>query len=164
MPYMHADDLPTEVLTELGRVTWAAIKLEDYTESMCSFIDPANPRTDRRSVGEKIKDAKKVLAGWPASAVRDEAATWLERARPAIERRNAALHATPLVWIEPGRRSDRRFLLGEMPRKGSSYTERPMTVDSLAELRSVIEDAADGWRDLILAVSAEYQRQRSAEQ
>jgi len=52
------DDLPVDVLTELGRVTWAAIKLEDYTEGLCSLIDPANPRTDKRQVSQKIKDAK----------------------------------------------------------------------------------------------------------
>jgi hypothetical protein len=68
------DDLLVEVLTELGRVTWAAIKLEDYTESLCSTIDPANPRTDRRQVSTKIKDAKKVLNGWPTSAARDRGA------------------------------------------------------------------------------------------
>ena len=43
-------DLPVDVLTELGRVTWAAIKLEDYTEGLCSLIEPTNPRTDRRQV------------------------------------------------------------------------------------------------------------------
>jgi hypothetical protein len=51
------DHLPIDVLTELGRVTWAAIKLEDYVESVCSFIEPANPRTDMRQLGQKIKDA-----------------------------------------------------------------------------------------------------------
>ena len=156
------DDLPIDVLTELGRVTWAAIKLEDYTESVCSFIQPANPRTDRRLVGEKIKDAKRVLAGWP-SGVRDEAVAWLERARLAIERRNAVLHATPLVWIKPGRRGDQRFLLGEMPRKGRPYTELPLTVESLSELRSVLAAAGAGWRDLVMALTPEPKRQESQE-
>ena len=47
-------DLDTDVLIELGRVAWAAIVLEDYVEGLCSFIDPSNPREDRRSVGQKI--------------------------------------------------------------------------------------------------------------
>jgi hypothetical protein len=147
------DELPEEVLTELGRVTWAAIKLEDYTESLCSFIDPANPRTDKRMVSRKIKDAKKVLTGWPISQVRDDAMAWLERASQAIEERNAALHATPVVWI--GGSDDGKLFLGEMPRANRPYNERPLTVDSLSALRSVLENAASGWRDIVIAIGVE---------
>jgi hypothetical protein len=148
------DDLPVDVLTELGRVTWAAIKLEDYAAGICSIIDPANPRTDRRQIGQKIKDAKKVLAGRTPSAARDEAVVWLDRARDAIKRRNAALHATPVVQIGQGRLGEWPLLLGEMPRKDRPYYERPLTVESLSELRSVLEDAAGGWRDLIIALGS----------
>jgi len=151
------DDLPIDVLTELGRVTWAAIKLEDYVESVCSFIEPANPRTDMRQLGQKIKDAQKVLTAKPVSATRDQAKVWLERARQAIEQRNAALHATPVVHLgEP-----QRLLLGEMPRKGRPYFERPLTVEALGELRSVLEDAADGWRELVIAMGTEFRLQES---
>jgi hypothetical protein len=151
------DDLPIDVLTELGRVTWAAIKLEDYVESVCSFIEPANPRTDMRQLGQKIKDAQKVLTAKPVSATRDQAKAWLERARQAIEQRNAALHATPVVQLgEP-----QRLLLGEMPRKGRPYFERPLTVEALGELRSVLESAADGWRELVIAVGTEFRLQES---
>lgn len=111
------DDLPVDVLTELGRVTWAAIKLEDYTESLCAFIQPANPRTDKRQVSQKIKDAKRVLKGWPNSRVREDAMTWLERASYAIEQRNAALHATPVVQLGCPTANEQRLLLGEMPRE-----------------------------------------------
>jgi hypothetical protein len=115
------DDLPVDVLTELGRVAWAAIKVEDYTESVCSFIEPANPRTDRRQVGQKIRDAKRLLRGRTASAVLDEAMSWLERARLALERRNAALHATPVVSLGRQPEDEQRLFLGEMPRPGRPY-------------------------------------------
>jgi hypothetical protein len=152
------DDLPVDVFTELGRVTWAAIRLEDYTEGVCSDIDPANPREDRRQVSQKIKDAKRVLRDWPASQTRDEATAWLERARLALERRNAALHATPLVWVQDGHIDEQRQLLGEMPRAGRPYVERPLTVESLSELRSVLEEASAGWMDVALATYAEWRR------
>ena len=152
---MAGDELPVDVLTELGRVTWAAIKLEDYAESVCAFIDPVNPRTDRRQVSTKIKDARKVMATWPDTSPRDEATAWLERTRLALERRNAVLHATPMVWIDQG--GNEQLFLGEMPRKDSLYTERPLTVESLAELRSQLDAAADGWRDVVMAVG-QYQR------
>jgi hypothetical protein len=111
------DELPVDVITELGRVTWAAIRLEDYVESLRSHIDPANPRTDKRQVSKKIRDAQRVLAARARSATRDEAAKWLEHARQAIKRRNAALHATPIVWVGRERAED-RLGLGEMPRVG----------------------------------------------
>jgi hypothetical protein len=145
------DDLPIDVLTELGRVTWAAIKLEDYTEGLCSLIDPHDPRRDRRQVGQKIRDTKRVLRSWTASAVRDEAIAWLERASQAIDRRNAALHATPVVWVGRDPPGGQRRFLGEMPRLGRPYVERPLTIESLGELRSVLEDAAAGWRDIAIA-------------
>ncbi len=161
-----ADELPVDVLTELGRVTWAAIKLEDYAKGICSAIDPRNPRIDRRQLSARIGDAKKVLEEWPERALAAEATGWLERARLAMERRNAMLHATPMVRIDLDRRKrqllavlahaqrlrlrqrgrERRLFLGEMPRTDRPYTERPLTVESLAELRSVIDGAADGWR------------------
>ncbi len=162
---MPGDDLPIDVLTELGRVTWAAIKLEDYVESICSFIDPANPRTDRRQVSQKIRAAQKVLADRAASATRDKSKAWLERARQALEQRNAALHATPVVWLEPRRHGEpQRFSLGEMPRKGRPYFERPLTVEALSGLRAVLEGAADGWRELAIAVGTEFKLKESQEQ
>jgi hypothetical protein len=115
------DDLPLDVLTELGRVTWAAIKLEDYTESVCSFIKPTNPRMDKRQVGQKMKDAKKVLRSWPNSEVRDNTTTWLGRARNEIEHRNAALHATPVVQLGHSLAGEERLFLGEMPRANRPY-------------------------------------------
>ena len=142
-----------EVLTELGRVTWAAIKLEDYVDDVCRRVEPTDLRPDRRQIGQKIKDAKKVLAGKQPSAARDEAIVWLERARQAIERRNAALHATPIVWV--GLDQGGQLGLGEMPRKGSPYVERPLTVESLRELRSLLEGAADGWVDLVVKIGTE---------
>ena len=148
------DELSVDVFTELGRVTWAAIKLEDYVESLYLHIDPANPRTDKRQVSKKIRDAQRVLATRARSATRDEAAEWLEHARQAMERRNAALHATPIVWVGRERGED-RLGLGEMPRAGRPYFERPLTVESLSELRSVLEDAAAGWRDLVIALGSE---------
>jgi hypothetical protein len=156
------DDLPVDVLTELGRVTWAAIRLEDYVEDLCSHIDPRDPRRpDGRFVSQKIGHAKKILAGWASSPVREAAAAWLERARRAIERRNAILHATPIAWTGP-ERGDHWLGLGETAWRDRPYFERPLTVESLHELRSVLEDAGDGWRDLVISIWAESAQQASS--
>jgi hypothetical protein len=158
------DDLPVDVLTELGRVTWAAIKLEDYTEGLCSLIEPANPRTDKRQISKKIKDAKKVLMSWPNSTARDDAMVWLERASHAIEQRNAALHATPVVQLSRSPAGGQGLFLGEMPRTNRPYTERPLTVESLSALRSILEDAASGWRNVAIAAGTESRLQASHNQ
>jgi hypothetical protein len=155
------DDLPVDVLTELGRVTWAAIKLEDYTEGLCSLIEPANPRTDKRQLSQKIRDAMRVLEGWPSSPVRDDAVAWLERASHAIEQRNAALHATPMVQLGRPPATERRLFLGEMPRANRPYNERPLTVESLSALRSVLEGASSGWVDIAVGAGTESRLQRN---
>ena len=124
------DDLPVDVLTELGRVTWAAIKLEDYASAFAGLPHPAAPLDDRRRISQKIKDAEKALGGRTPSATREEALAWLARVRRAAERRNAVLHAVPVVWI--GGERDGEQGLGEMPRKGSPYVEWPLTVESLS--------------------------------
>lgn len=154
---MPDDLLPVEVLTELGRVTWAAILLEDYTEDLCSSIDPTNPRTDKRPISQKINDAKKVLNGWPVSRVRDNAIAWLERVSYAIGKRNAAFHAEPIVRV--GGSDDGQLLLGETPRANRLYAERPLTVESLSVLRFALENASSEWADIHVAVMAESQRQ-----
>ena len=61
----------------------------------------------------------------------------------------------PIVWV--GReRAENRLGLGEMPRNGRPYVERPLTVESLSEFRSILESAAGGWRDLVIALSIEF--------
>jgi hypothetical protein len=39
-------DVSDEVLTELGRLTLAAIDLESTVDTVCSFIEPSNPREE----------------------------------------------------------------------------------------------------------------------
>ena len=133
---VRLDDLGVDMFAELGRVTWAAIHLESFTNTMCSFIKPADPRTDRRILGQKIKDAQQALATWPATSARDDTAAWLARARDAIDRRNASLHAVPLTWFGPD--GPPRPMLGEMPRGTRPYVERPLTAATLAGLRAVL--------------------------
>lgn len=115
----------------------------------------SRPADRRQAAGhQKIKAASEILSGRPQSTARDAALTWLERARQAIERRNAALHATPITWIgrEP---AGRQLGLGKMPRDGGPYIQMPLTVESLTELRLVLGNAAQGWADLVIAPAAE---------
>jgi len=123
-----------------------------------SHIDPRDPLADdRRPISKRIREAKQALARRAASEMRDKATAWLDRASVAIERRNAALHATPIVWIDDERRC--AFGLGELRRADRPYFGRPLTVESMSELRSVLDKAAEGWNDLVVAFGTESMRQ-----
>src|SRR4051794_11426257 len=121
------EELPDEVLIELGRFTWAAIMLEDPTDSWCSVIHYANPREDRRSIGQKIKDARRDLLTWRESPGIEHVDTWLLGAAHALVRRNALLHSVPLVVTDREGQSI-GHALGELPRSGREYFARHLTV------------------------------------
>jgi hypothetical protein len=153
------DELPEDVLTELGRVTWAFIVLEDAVKWLCSSIAPHDPR-NRPQLRPMMNQARTALSGWPQSQARRDAYAWIDRADRAMDARNATLHATPLTWVGPtGPTEPARMLLGEMPRGNRRpYYERPLTVESLSELRTLLVEAMTGWRDLILSVAEAKER------
>ncbi len=118
--------------------------LEDYAESMCDVVEPTDPRTERRQITSRITDALRLLRTWPVSEARDRGVAWLENARSAIDRRNAILHAVPLVDV----RDPTVQYLGQMPRKGAGYMEHPLTPEHLASLTGVLQGARRNWRDV----------------
>ena len=103
-----------------------------------------------------------MLMGWPGSTVRDDATTWLERASHAIEKRNAALHATPVVRLGRPPATEQRLFLREMPRADRPYNERPLTARLSDAIRP--EDAFSGWRDVAIAAGAKSRPQTSHSQ
>jgi hypothetical protein len=141
--------LPDDVLIELGSVTWAAIVLEDLVDAVCQTVHPTNPRNDRRPIGQKVKDARADLRSWTTGTHVDRIDDWLAAATAALERRNALFHAVPLVVFDG---NDRKVgkAVGEMPRAGSKYVERHMTVGNLRIVASALETAQTAWRDIIL--------------
>lgn len=151
---MH-DDLPDDVLLELGRLTWSAIRLEDLTVSLCRVVHPANPREDRRPIGQMIKEARRALRSWPDdSEAARRANAWLARAAEAIERRNALLHSVPLVILD-SRDAAIGHALGEMPRGSRKYFERHLSVPALREVRNELLAAQQDWRETILLASGD---------
>lgn len=144
--------MPDNVLIELGRLTWAAILLEDLTDSLCSCIHYANPREDRRSIGQKIKGARRDLRTWRETLDVEHIDSWLLRAAQALERRNALLHAVPMVVFDPEGRSI-GHALGEMPRAGSEYFERHLTVAGVRQVHDELHAAQQDWRETVLLAS-----------
>jgi hypothetical protein len=163
------------VLTELGRVTWRAIVLEGLVDSICQFIKPANPREDRRSIGQKVRDARKVMRRWSASVVRDDADAWLTQALAALDSRNGLLHATvvrgfedangavphsAVLLMEPYlQREPTTLSLGVMPRGATPYAEISLAPGALEAVAHQLSDATRGSREVLLAIDEESKRQ-----
>jgi len=82
-------------------------------------------------------------------------------AQSEIARRSQVPLRNAVPADAPGRshaRRDGRRGIGEMPRKGRPYFGRPLAVESLSELCSVLENAADGRRDLAIALGTDSTR------
>ena len=141
------DELPEAVLIELGRLTWSAIHLEDCTDGICHNVVHANPREDRRPIGQKIKDALKALSQWQNGDPEvDQIRDWLVRAQLALEKRNAFLHSVPLILLDEHYRRI-GHALGELPRGDRGYYVRRMDVSELREVRAVLDAAQEGWEE-----------------
>jgi hypothetical protein len=144
-----SDELPDDVLIELGRFTWAAIFLEDYANGVCSFIHYSNPREDRRSISQKINDARRDLRSWKQDSDIEVIDAWLGGAARALDRRNALLHSVPVVRMDSHGRPVGQAL-GEMPRSGKAYFERHVTVEAVREVSDELRAARQGWREALL--------------
>lgn len=131
------DELDDEVLTELGRVTWASLHLEDGVSWTCVLSNPDDDNA--RQISERAKAVKTLLGKQPASLPRDAVIAWLDKATDVLDRhRNQIMHARPLV--APGvDEASSVSVLGVMPRRGRGgrpdrpYGERPLTVEHLRE-------------------------------
>ncbi|GAA1956025.1 hypothetical protein GCM10009798_14190 [Nocardioides panacihumi] len=139
-------------MIELGKLTWAAVELEDRVDAVCHCIRHTNPREDRRAIGQKIRDARSDLRTWSEGSAVREVDGWLAAAASALESRNAFLHATPLAVFD-GNQQPVGVALAEMPRTGRNYNERPMTVKGVREVIIELEAAKAEWVGAIRSAS-----------
>lgn len=153
------DDLISEsVFAELGRLTYAAIKLEDVTRAAVRWIDPA---LDNLSVRRLIERAQQILATWPQSEDRDFCDQWLENSSNALLRRNEVIHSTPAIYVElidaEGGMNEVGPILEHNPRfRDQSAGRTWLTVDDLAPVTAQLRTARAGWWRV--ATKAEDQR------
>ena len=91
------DDPPDDAaLLELGRLTWAAILLEDYTRAVCRDVCA---QRDKDSTGDQVKKARSALHAVTDKELRQHTDAWLQRALDALNARHSVLHATALVFV-----------------------------------------------------------------
>lgn len=157
-PSTEPDDA---VLLELGRLTWAAINLEDIVPQMRRALGPEPDRLARAPAADWIKDALKVLSGWPESAIREIACRWFNAAQEALEQRNSVLHSVPGIWvtIKDGAVTTHGPVLEHLPkRKGGSYRRISLAEDELRLVRQKLADAREGWVEVFFALDGERKR------
>ncbi len=89
------ETLPDDTLIELGRLTWATIKLEACCDEILSLIEwSVSPKSALRPTSQRIQDAIEVLEGWPVERAQDAAIAWLFGVREALDRRQTILHGS----------------------------------------------------------------------
>jgi hypothetical protein len=164
---MHAwlmspwDDPDDAVLLELGRLTWAAINLEDVVPEVRRAVGPEPDNLARAPAAEWIKDALEVLSAWPASDIRETASRWFSAAREALDERNSVLHSVPvtLITFDSGEITVHGQALDHIPRrKDGSFRRISLTEDELRRVRLKLADARSGWVDICLALREESKR------
>jgi hypothetical protein len=158
IPSTEPDDA---VLLELGRLTWAAISLEDVVPQMRRALGREPDRLARAPAAVWIKDALKVLSGWPESEIRETACRWFNAAQEALEQRNSVLHSVPGIWvtIKDGAVTTHGPVLEHLSkRKGGSYRRISVTEDELRLVRQKLSEAREGWVEIILALDDERKR------
>jgi hypothetical protein len=158
MSWKEPDDA---VLLELGRLTWAAINLEDVIGTVRRAIGPTPDRLARAPVSEWIKDALEVLSAWPESGVRDTACEWFRAAQEALEERNAVVHSVPVVIYSKanGEFTEHGPALDHIPRrKDRPFCRIPLDVDNLRLVSRKLADARQGWVDICSALLDERKR------
>jgi hypothetical protein len=147
-------------ILELGRLTWAAIKLEDVVYHMGDALGLDSAQMMRAPVSQCVNDTLKVLDSWPESEIRDNARTWFNAARDALNDRNSVLHVIPGVWVtiaDDHSVTPRGPVIEYLGRRGG-YRRHSMTAEGLRPVRRRLEEARAGWAEIFLALAEEHKR------
>jgi hypothetical protein len=152
-------------LLELGRMTWAAINLEDVVHGMGDSLGLDSAELARGPVSACITRLLDVLGSCPESEIREYASRWFIGARQALQARNSVLHAVPGVWVTID--SDHTVtqhgpVLEDLGRAGRPYQRRLMSSDEVRPVRLQLEQARAGWVEIFLALAEQHERTRTA--
>ena len=151
--WLRERELPDAVLIELGRLTMAALDLEDTIYVVCRCIKPRHGPYDDYPIGPRIDEALADLGTCPDEPMRERAIEWLVEAKAAMEDRNAVLHGeavTFVPWPDTTPIPDvPRDWLHFFPRdKSKAMVRIPLTVEGLRPIRQRIEAAQTAWTEL----------------
>lgn len=144
--------LPESVVQALGRVAWAAINLEDWTNSTCELA--LGEFDSRVRIGPHIDKAVALLEAWEQPLVLSSAIAWLVQAKQMMIRRNQILHAVPVQTIgDDPKHWLVYFHKGDKQGYRAPNVETSLTIETLLEIAFEIEATLDGWRTAHFAIS-----------
>jgi hypothetical protein len=150
------------VLLELGRLTWAAINLEDVIPSMRRAMGRPPARLDRAPISEWVSNALGVLAGWPESEARQRGTRWFTTAQQALEERNHVLHSVPVIEYtraDDGTLTAGRQALDYIPRRaGVPFSRIALSEGELRAVRQRLAGAREGWIEVYTALDEAHNR------
>lgn len=148
-----------DVQLELGRMTWAAMALEEVVYSVCRAVKPRHGPYDDHPIGARIDEAVKDLDAYHDAALQERTRQWLLEAKAALEARNSVLHSTHVVfWPLPGTTpipETTGAFLAHFPRKDKqTQVQTPLTVQGLSQMRCRLQAAREEWAAVASAVFA----------
>jgi hypothetical protein len=149
-------DPDDDVLLELGRLTWAAMTLEEVVYSVCRLVKPRHGPYDDHPIGARVDEAIKDLHDLDPD-LQDRTRTWLVEAKAALAARNSVLHSTHVVFVPlPGTTpipETTGAFLAHFPRGGKGdQVQTPLTIGGLEPLRRRLEAARHDWVAVATAV------------
>ena len=152
-------DPDDDVMLELGRMTWAAMALEEAVYGVCRVVKPRHGPYDDHPIGARIDEAVMDLDAYDDAALQERTRQWLLAAKAALEARNSVLHSTHVVfWPLPGTTpvpETTGAFLAHFPRKDKrAQVQTPLTVEGLSPLRRRLQAAHQHWVEVASAVFA----------
>lgn len=140
-PYPELDE---EQALALGRMTWAAVKLEGVIERVCG--EALQHDVSGRSVSEYVKEVRGNFSLSPTTIGRKQALEWLTKAIAAIDRRNTVLHVTTeLRFASDEEMSAGAGTLSLVNQRKRRVTRTEPTAGNFYRIRDAIEKAYAGW-------------------
>ena len=102
-----ADDLPPDdVLRELGRLTFEAIRLEDAAGLICDQVR----RSSAPQIGNRIREALDALDAKEMPS--PHTTEWLRRVQEVLEARHKVMHGVPVQFLSRPEDPSGRWSLG----------------------------------------------------
>lgn len=159
----YVDQTCPDVLTELGRLTLAAVYLEDYARALIWRLVPnAMGALDTAPIGTRIDDAVRVASELDDVILAAQIKAWLTEVKAALGQRNTILHSTPVTYTKvPGvtvvEGTTGEFLHHFPNNPKRAQVQTALTVNGLRPISDRLIRVRGNWRDLTLRL-AEHKR------
>ncbi|WP_434316371.1 hypothetical protein [Leifsonia sp. P73] len=135
-PYPDLDD---ECLGALGRLTWAAIKLDGVVIWICQKV-PGARYHDGQDRGQFVKAT--IRANPEPGPSLQAAFHWMEEAATVLELRNKVIHAESVALVDAdGRRIDN----GTLRNRRGGTTDTTLSPEALNDITDAIEEVYRRW-------------------